>query len=98
MVTFPIRTLVLSGFLALFAFHFSFGQVVFKEVPDYEIRSFDSLFFDLSETRSLILLNGKCSVRPANDDQAQKVIISVPSIFEGEGELIFLKRRFQKTH
>jgi beta-galactosidase len=91
MVTFPIRTLVLSGFLALFAFHFSFGQVVFKEVPDYEIRSSDSLFFDLSETRSLILLNGKWSVRPADDDQAQKVTVSVPSIFEGEGELIFEK-------
>ena len=91
MVTFPIRSLVLSGFLALFAFQFLFGQVVFREVPDYKIRTEDSLFFDLSESRSIILLNGKWSVRPSDDDEAPRITVSVPSIFEGEGELIFEK-------
>ncbi len=89
MITFPFRSLVLSGFLALFAFQFSFSQVVFKEVPDYKIRLSDSLFFDITSTRSIISLNGKWSVQPADDDKAQKVTVSVPSIFEGEGELSF---------
>jgi len=91
MLTFPIRSLVLSGCLAFFAFHFSFSQVIFREVPDYKIHLTDSLFFDLTETRSIILLNGKWSVQPADDDKAQKVTVSVPSIFEGEDELVFEK-------
>jgi beta-galactosidase len=91
MVTFPFRSLVLSGFLALFAYHFSFSQVIFREVPDYKIRAEDSLFFDLSESRSIILLNGNWSVRPADDDEAPKISVIVPSIFEGDGELLFEK-------
>ena len=37
------------------------------------------------------MLNGKWSVQPADDDKAQKVTVSVPSIFEGEDELVFEK-------
>jgi len=91
MLTFPFRSLVLSGLLTIFAFHFSYSQVVFKEVPDYQIRFADSLFFDLSSTRSIISLNGKWSVHPADDEDAPKVEVSVPSVFEGEGELVFEK-------
>ncbi|MBT8377729.1 MAG: hypothetical protein KJN64_00705 [Ignavibacteria bacterium] len=73
-------------------FHnFSIGQVVFKEFPDYQIRSSDYIFFDISETRSIIPLIGKWFVRPFNDEEAKKVSVSVPSIFEGRGELIFEK-------
>jgi beta-galactosidase len=91
MVTFPFRSLVLSVFLAFIAFHFSFSQVVFKEVPDYEIRSSDSLFFDITNTRSIIPLNGKWNVRPADDEKTASVSVNVPSIFEGEGEMVFEK-------
>ena len=91
MLTFPFRSLFLSGFFAFFAFQFSFSQVVFKEVPDYKVHLGDSLFFDITQTRSVILLNGSWSVRPADDDEAPKIIVSVPSIFEGEGELVFEK-------
>ena len=94
MLTFPFRSLVLSGFLALFALQFSFSQVIFREVPDYKIRLTDSLFFDITQTRSVISLNGKWSVQPADDDKAQKVMVSVPSIFEGEDELVF-QREFE---
>jgi len=90
MVTFPFRSLILSGILALFAFQFSLCQVVFREVPDYKIRLSDSLFFDISQTRSVIVLNGNWSVSP-EDDEAQETNINVPSVFEGEGELIFEK-------
>jgi beta-galactosidase len=91
MVTFPFRSLILSGVLALFAFQFSFSQVVFREIPEYKIRSGDSLFFNISSTRSIIPLNGSWTVRPADDDEAPKTKITVPSIFEGEGELVFEK-------
>ena len=91
MLTFPFRSLVLSGFLALFAFHFSVAQVVFREVPDYKVNFSDSLFFDITQTRSVISLNGKWSVRPADDDESPAITVSVPSIFEGEGELVFEK-------
>lgn len=96
MLTFPFRALVFSGFLSLLAFQFSYGQVIFREVPDYKIRLADSLFFDITKTRSVISLNGKWTVRPASDKEGAKVNVSVPSIFEGEGELIF-EKEFELT-
>jgi beta-galactosidase len=94
MITFPFRSLFLSGLLTLYAFQFSLSQVVFREVPDYKIQIADSLFFDITQTRSVISLNGSWSVRPANDEKAPKVKVGVPSIFEGEGELVF-EREFE---
>jgi beta-galactosidase len=91
MLNLPFRLLVLPGFLILFAFQFSFSQVVFREVPDYKIRLSDSLFFDITQTRSVIPLNGKWTVQPADEPKAPKVTVTVPSIFEGEGELVFEK-------
>ena len=96
MLTFLFRSLVLSGFLTISSFQILFGQVVFKEIPNYEIRSSDSLFFDITPTRSIISLNGKWTVRPAGDEDAPKVEVNVPSVFEGEGELIF-EKEFELT-
>lgn len=72
-------------------FQNSFGQVVFRKIPDYKIRTSDNLFFDITETRSIISLNGSWDVYPANDKNVQKVTVGVPSIFEGNGEFIFEK-------
>ena len=96
MLTFLFRSLVLSGFLTISSFQILYGQVVFKEIPNYEIRSYDSLFFDITPTRSIIPLNGKWTVRPAGDEDAPKVEVNVPSVFEGEGELIF-EKEFELT-
>jgi beta-galactosidase len=96
MLTFLFRSLVLSGFLTISSFQILFGQVVFKEIPNYEIRSSDSLFFDITPTRSIISLNGKWTVRPAGDEDAPKVAVNIPSVFEGEGELIF-EKEFELT-
>jgi beta-galactosidase/beta-glucuronidase len=96
MLTSLFRSLVLSGFLTISAIQILFGQVVFKEIPNYEIRSSDSLFFDITATRSIIPLNGKWSVRPAGDEDAPKVEVNIPSVFEGEGELIF-EKEFELT-
>jgi len=96
MITFPFRSLVISFFLLLFIHQLAFSQVVFKDVPDYKMRSSDYLFFDITGTRSIIPLNGNWSVRTADDENAQKVTVNVPSIFEGEGELVF-EKEFELT-
>ena len=94
MLTFLLRSLVLSGFLTISSFQLLIGQVVFKEIPNYEIRSSDSLFFDITATRSIISLNGKWTVRPAGDDDQPGRDRSV--LVEGEGELIF-EKEFELT-
>jgi len=68
----------------------AFGQVVFRELPDYKIRSTDNLFFDITATRSIIRLNGKWTVA-SSDEEEIKVSVGIPSIFEGTGEFIFEK-------
>ncbi len=78
--------------LCLFIFLKStaFGQVVFRELPGYKIRSTDNLFFDITATRSIIPLNGKWSVASIGEEE-NKVSVGVPSVFEGTGEFIFEK-------
>jgi beta-galactosidase len=68
--------------------------VIFREFPEYKPNLTDHTFFDITETRDVIMLNGKWSVFSANDGDENKVNITVPSIFEGEGEFIF-EREFQ---
>jgi beta-galactosidase len=87
---FPKFILLTSLFLIIFS-SFSTAQIVFKELPGYHINDSDSLFFDISQTRKIIPLNGTWKVHPANDEDAQKVPVTVPSVFQGEGELIFEK-------
>ncbi len=87
----PARLWTTTVLLLMLFHNLLFGQVVFKEFPDYQIRSSDYVFFDISETRSIIPLNGDWFVRTADDEKAQKVSIRVPSIFEGSGEFVFEK-------
>ncbi|HEY7751089.1 MAG TPA: glycoside hydrolase family 2 TIM barrel-domain containing protein, partial [Ignavibacteriaceae bacterium] len=82
--------------LVFFLFQQVFGQVVFRKIPDYKIRTTDNLFFDITETRSIIPLNGTWSVYPANDEEAPKVTVGIPSVFEGTGDFIF-ERNFKLT-
>ncbi len=69
----------------------TFSQVIFRDLPNYEINSSDQLFFDITDTRDVISLNGNWKVHPADDDKKEKVSIRVPSIFEGKGEFVFEK-------
>ncbi|MFO7446733.1 MAG: glycoside hydrolase family 2 TIM barrel-domain containing protein [Ignavibacteriaceae bacterium] len=87
-----LTTIFLSIILFL---NISYGQIIFKELPDYEIKLSDSLFFDISSTRSIVPLNGRWQVHPSNDPD-KKVYINIPSAFEGKGELIF-ERSFSLT-
>jgi len=67
------------------------AQVVFKELPNYQINSSDSSFFDIGSTRSIIPLDGNWFVYPSGDKGKNKVTVSVPSIFQGNGDLVFEK-------
>jgi len=81
-------------FLLLFALFFSGftpGQVVFRELPDYKPNLEDHSFFEITQTRDIILLNGKWKVFPADGDGEKKVTINVPSVFDGVGEFVFEK-------
>ncbi len=87
---FPKYIFLTSIIFSLFL-PFSQAQIVFKELPGYRIAENDSLFFDITSKRKIIPLNGTWKVHPAEDEKAQKVSVTVPSVFHGEGELIFEK-------
>ena len=67
------------------------GQIVFRELPNYHIKSSDSTFFDINQQRRIIPLNGDWKVYTADDKDKKKVDVGIPSIFQGNGELIFEK-------
>jgi len=67
------------------------AQVVFRDLPNYKLNSSYQLLFDITSTRNIISLNGNWKVYSADDEEKQKVGISVPSIFEGKGEFVFEK-------
>ena len=79
-------------FITLFFSGFSKSQVVFREMPGYKPNLKDHSFFEITQTRDIILLNGKWEVYPSNGDAEKKVTINVPSVFEGEGEFVFEKK------
>jgi hypothetical protein len=68
-----------------------FAQVIFRDLPNYKLNTSDQLFFDITNTRDVISLNGNWKVYPADDEKKEKVSITVPSIFDGKGEFVFEK-------
>jgi beta-galactosidase len=67
------------------------GQIIFKNLPPKDLLIEDSLFFDIGKTRKIQSLHGKWSVYSAKSDKIEKVSVEVPSVFEGEADLIFEK-------
>lgn len=92
----PSSFLLNSLILTLLLSTLSFSQIIFKELPGYQLRRNDSDLFEITETRKIIPLNGKWFVYSADDKEQKKVPVVVPSIFEGEGELVF-EKGFQVT-
>lgn len=68
-----------------------YPQIVFRDLPNYKINSADLLFFDITETRQLLPLNGQWKVFP-KDEPEKAVNINVPSVFQGSGEFVFQKK------
>jgi len=67
------------------------GQIVFKNLPQKDLLVDDSLFLDIGKARKILSLHGKWNVYPANSDKIEKVSVEIPSVFEGEADLVFEK-------
>lgn len=67
------------------------AQIIFRELPDYNINLSDSLFFNINDSRKIIPLNGTWKVYNAADRDKEKVSVTVPSVFEGNANLVFEK-------
>jgi len=88
-----LKSLLYNLFIAAIIFSQPmFSQVIFRELPNYKINTSDQLFFDITDTRSIISLNGNWEVYPSEDDKKDKTNIRVPSIFDGTGEFVFQKK------
>lgn len=68
-----------------------FSQVIFRDLPNYKLNTSDQLFFDITDTRDVIPLNGVWSIYPAEDEKKEKVKVRVPSVFVGKADLVFEK-------
>ena len=87
-----LKSLLYNLFIAAIIFIQTISaQVIFRDLPNYKINTSDQLFFDITDTRDVISLNGNWKVYPSDDDKKEKVSVRVPSIFEGKGEFIFEK-------
>ncbi|HEX9253404.1 MAG TPA: glycoside hydrolase family 2 TIM barrel-domain containing protein, partial [Ignavibacteriaceae bacterium] len=87
-----LKSLLYNLFIAAIVFsQATFSQVIFRDLPNYKINTSDQLFFDITDTREIISLNGNWKVYPSDDEKKEKVTIRVPSIFEGKGEFVFEK-------
>jgi len=71
------------------------GQIIFKGIPQYQLPVNASDIYGLSQTRRIINLNGKWTVKNVESD-LNSLSISIPSEFEGSGNLIF-ERTFPLT-
>ena len=67
------------------------AQIVFKELTGYKINLSDSTFFESNQFRKIIPLNGQWQVYRAGDTDKKTTDVTVPSIFEGNGDLVFEK-------
>jgi beta-galactosidase len=67
------------------------GQIIFKNLPQNDPLEVDSLFLDIGKTRKILPLNGSWKVYTANSDKIEKVNVEIPSVFEGESNLVFEK-------
>jgi len=88
---FPRIFFYFFSFYSLLLPHFSFAQIIFKELPGYKFNYSEKDFLDVTETRNVISLDGKWLVYNANDKEQKKVIVNLPSVFDGDGMLVFEK-------
>ena len=80
--------------LILFSFIFFTplkAQIVFHDLTGYKLNLSDSTFFETNQFRKIIPLNGKWQVYKAGDTEKKTIDVTIPSIFEGTGELVFEK-------
>lgn len=77
--------------LLLFSSKIIQSQIIFKELPHYSIFEKDLSFIESSSIRKTMLLNGAWKVYNFKDDEKKKTVVGVPSIFEGNAEVVYEK-------
>jgi beta-galactosidase len=88
---FPKLFLFLFVFFSISLPHFSFSQIIFKELPNYKFNYSEKELLNISETRNVISLDGKWHVYNANDKEQKRINVEIPSVFDGDGVLVFEK-------
>jgi beta-galactosidase len=81
-------------FISLFSIlipHFSYAQIIFKELPGYKFNYSEKDLIDITETRNIISLDGRWQVYNASDKEQKRVKVEIPSVFNGDGVLVFEK-------
>lgn len=66
-------------------------QIIFKELPLYTVTEKDLNFLEDSSVRKTILLNGPWKVYNFKDEEKKKAVVTVPSHFEGNAEVVYEK-------
>lgn len=66
------------------------AQVVFKDLPQFQLKTQDSTFFNLTKTRKIVSLNGVWQIYQ-RDNKNSKLQINVPAEFTGDGDIVFEK-------
>ncbi|MBA4250355.1 MAG: hypothetical protein C0425_02300 [Chlorobiaceae bacterium] len=87
-----IRKTLFFIFLFIFSLKLSFSQIFVRDLPNYTLNTDQLRFLEKSSVRNILLLNGKWEIYSADDEEKEKTTIFVPSIFEGDAELVFEKK------
>ncbi|MFA6596515.1 MAG: sugar-binding domain-containing protein [Ignavibacteriaceae bacterium] len=66
-------------------------QIVFKELPHYSVTEKDLNFIENSSVRKTMVLNGLWKVYNSKDEEKKKTTVAVPSLFEGNAEVVYEK-------
>src|ERR1017187_9033813 len=88
---FPKHFLYFFTLFSILLPHFSYTQIIFKEFPDYKFNDSEKDLFDVTETRNVISLDGRWQVYNSNDKEQKRVKVDIPSVFDGDGVLVFEK-------
>ena len=88
---FPKNFLYFFPFFSILLPHFSYTQILFKELPGYKFNYSEKDLIDVTETRSVVSLDGRWQVYNATDKEQKRVIVDIPSVFDGDGVLVFEK-------
>ncbi len=83
------RTIVFLNFILLTTTFFP--QIIFRSLPDYSISADKLNYYEQSGIRKKIMLNGKWDIYPESDKKHQKTSVEVPSVYEGDEDIVYEK-------
>ena len=81
----------LIGLFCILLSSVSTPQIVFRSIPNYSISTQDLNYIENSNIRQKILLNGEWQVYVDKEKEKNRVSVIVPSIYEGNEDLVFEK-------